>query len=93
MKTSDPETKEALLQRLRRIEGQVRGVQAMVSADRECAEILQQMAAIRSAVQSASATIFESYAAACLLKCTPEERPERERLLSDLVTMVGKLPS
>ena len=49
METRSPELKTELSHRLRRIEGQVRGVQRMVDEDRDCPEILQQMTAIRSA--------------------------------------------
>ena len=52
--------------RLRRIEGQVRGVQRMVDEERDCPDILQQMAAIRSAMHQASLVLARAYAARCL---------------------------
>ena len=54
MKLQDPNAKQGLIRRLRRIEGQLRGVQTMVDEERDCQEILQQLSAIRSAVQGAS---------------------------------------
>jgi DNA-binding FrmR family transcriptional regulator len=62
MKLSDPQAKNSLVSRLKRIEGQVRGVQAMVSDERDCNEILQQLTAIQSAVRSTSLTFIEEYA-------------------------------
>jgi DNA-binding FrmR family transcriptional regulator len=53
MKVEGAATKEELQKRLKRIEGQVRGVQRMLDEDRDCHEIVQQLAAIRS-VQGAS---------------------------------------
>ena len=62
MKIQNEKTKQQLMSRLRRIEGQVRGVQNMLNEERECREILQQLAAIRSAVQSTSSAFLEQYA-------------------------------
>jgi CsoR family transcriptional regulator, copper-sensing transcriptional repressor len=59
MKLQNQEIKKQLLSRLRRIEGQVRGVQGMIDEERDCQEILQQLSAIRSAVQGTS-VIFPS---------------------------------
>ena len=66
MKIQDTETKTRLVQRLRRIEGQVRGVQAMLNEERDCREIMQQLTAIHAAVQATSRTFLQDYTAACL---------------------------
>ena len=47
--------------RMRRIEGQVRGVQRMIEEGRECPDILQQMAAIRAAMHQASLVLARAY--------------------------------
>ena len=67
MQVKSATTKDELKKRLRRIEGQVRGVEKMLDADRDCHEIIQQLAAIKSAVQQASLLVVRSYAAQCLL--------------------------
>lgn len=90
MKLSDEEAKDQLLKRLRRIEGQVRGVQGMVSEERDCREILQQLASIRSAVQGASRTFVEEYARRCLLEGAGEDLARREDLLKDLIVLLSK---
>jgi CsoR family transcriptional regulator, copper-sensing transcriptional repressor len=100
MKIQDATTKEKLLHRLNRIEGQVRGVQAMLQDERECREIMQQLIAIHSAMQSASRTFFQEYASACLLdldgETSTEHRPDvlvkREKLLQEMVTLLDKVP-
>jgi DNA-binding FrmR family transcriptional regulator len=92
MKLSDPQAKNSLVSRLKRIEGQVRGVQAMVSDERDCNEILQQLTAIQSAVRSTSLTFIEEYASRCLLAPEGSEPANREELLKNLLTLIGKAP-
>ncbi|MDX9866219.1 MAG: metal-sensitive transcriptional regulator [Anaerolineaceae bacterium] len=91
MKLEQPHTQQDLLKRLRRIEGQVRGVQAMISDERSCHEIFQQFTAIQSAMRSVSLLLIESSAAACFeqLGSTTDSR-EREVILKDLLTLVKK---
>ena len=94
MKLQNPETKEQLIQRLRRIEGQVRGVSGMVDDERDCHEIMQQLSAIRSAVQSVSRVFLQEYATECLVE--PGEaadiRAKRDKVIRDMVTMLDKAP-
>lgn len=59
------EVRQEMLARLRRIEGQARGVQRMVEEGRDCAEIIHQLAAIRAAAQSASLFLLKHYAKEC----------------------------
>lgn len=93
MELKDPNTKRALIRRLARIEGQLRGVQTMVEQERECQEILQQLSAIRSAVQGASLVFLEKYVSGCLLDdAANDERGQRERLAHELVALIGKVP-
>ncbi|MCL7452922.1 MAG: metal-sensitive transcriptional regulator [Anaerolineae bacterium] len=62
-----PETAEKdILARLRRIEGQARGVQKMIAEERDCLEILNQLASLRSAAYSASVVLTEQYALQCM---------------------------
>ncbi len=81
-------SKDDLTKRLRRIEGQVRGVAGMVEADRGCREVLQQLAAIRSAVNQVSLLLARSYACQCLAGTQPGE--DHEALVDDLLSVLGK---
>ena len=54
MQLTDIDIKEDLMKRLRRVEGQVRGVEKMLDENRDCREVLQQLTAIKSAVQQVS---------------------------------------
>lgn len=65
---ASPEVAENLANRLARIEGQVRGVRRMVEEGRDCQDVLQQLAAVRSAVRQASLVLVRSYACECLAR-------------------------
>ncbi|MFW6082735.1 MAG: metal-sensitive transcriptional regulator [Chloroflexota bacterium] len=67
MKLADEEAKTRLLRRVRRIEGQARGVGRMIEEDRDCSEILQQLAAVRSAAHQATVALVRSYATECVV--------------------------
>ncbi|SMO48553.1 metal-sensitive transcriptional regulator [Melghirimyces algeriensis] len=58
--------KEKLLRRLKRVEGQIRGIQKMVEEDRYCMDILIQLAAVKSASNSIGLTILENHAKSCV---------------------------
>lgn len=60
--------KDALLRRLRRIEGQIRGVERMVDEERYCVEILDQIAAARTALEQVGLRLLEDHARHCLRK-------------------------
>jgi DNA-binding FrmR family transcriptional regulator len=100
MKIQNPEAKEKLVQRLRRIEGQVRGVQGMLDEERDCREIMQQLSAIHSAVQGASRFFLQEYATSCLAQMDEGAaanqgtnlRVQREKIVQDMITLLDKAP-
>lgn len=92
MQLTNQETIDKLIKRLRRIEGQVRGVQTMLSEERDCREILQQLSAVRSAVQSVSLLLVEDYMSDCFIHLEEKAPQEREKLLKDLIQIMGKNP-
>ena len=91
MQLESPDAKAALMLRLRRVEGQMRGVQKMVEEDRDCQEILQQLAAIRSAVQNASELFLRTYAKECLTRAGSTEEVDREELIDDVMRLMVKI--
>ncbi|HBG15309.1 MAG TPA: transcriptional regulator [Firmicutes bacterium] len=58
--------KDDLIKRLRRIEGQVRGLQRMIEEDRSCQEVVFQVAAVKSAVVQVAMTILSHQLASCI---------------------------
>ncbi len=58
--------RDEIVQRLKRIEGQARGVQKMVDDGRDCGDILTQLASIRAAVNSLNGELLEAYLLRCI---------------------------
>ncbi len=100
MNIQDQEVKQQLIQRLHRIEGQLRGVESMLESDRDCKEILQQLASIQSAMQGTSRIFLQEYATACLVEIDidsrqlseSELRARREKIVQDMLTVFNKAP-
>ncbi len=92
MQLTENNAKDKLINRLRRIEGQVRGVQSMVSDERNCRDILQQLSAIRSAVQGVSLLLMEDYMSDCFVNLEEKTTQERDELLKDIIKILGKTP-
>ncbi len=88
MAVASSELKADLTSRLRRIEGQVRGVERMLADERECPDILQQMSAIRSAVQQASLILARAYLDSCLSESGSDQR---ERTLNQVMATLSRL--
>ncbi|MFT8317261.1 MAG: metal-sensitive transcriptional regulator [Sporolactobacillus sp.] len=66
------EEKQKLINRLRRVEGQIRGVQKMVEDDRYCIDILIQLSAVRAALQKIGYSVLERHTKSCVAKAIEE---------------------
>ncbi|MCK0168193.1 metal-sensitive transcriptional regulator [Jannaschia sp. S6380] len=75
--------KQRALDRLSRLEGQVRGVAKMVESDRYCMDILAQTAAIRSAVLGVERLVLENHAEHCVESAIASGDPEEQRAKFD----------
>jgi len=75
--------KEKTLDRLARLEGQVRGIAKMVEADRYCMDILAQTAAIRSAVLGVEKLVLENHAQHCVEAAIASGDPKEQRAKFD----------
>jgi len=64
---------EALLARLRRIEGQIRGIHRMVAEDRVCEDVLTQLMAARSGLDQVGLLIMDRHVESCLMGALPED--------------------
>ena len=85
----DPEIKDRNLKRLRRIEGQVRGIQGMVDDERYCIDILTQISAIQAALDKVALGLLDDHAHHCVLGArTARERDEKT---DELMAAVGRL--
>jgi CsoR family transcriptional regulator, copper-sensing transcriptional repressor len=81
-------TKDQLLRRLRRIEGQVRGVQRMVDEERYCIDVLTQIAAIEAALDKVALGLLDDHARHCVIGAQVETQQERTE---ELMGAVGRL--
>ena len=77
--------KARLLARLRRIEGQVRGIGRMVEDDRYCIDILTQISAVVSSTQSVGLVLLEDHIRGCVVNAEPEDREERLQELNKAI--------
>ena len=78
-------TKDQLLKRLKRIEGQVRGVEGMVEDDRYCIDVLTQISAIHAALDKVALGLLDDHARHCVMGDPSAERT------SELMAAVGRL--
>ena len=81
-------TKEQLLTRLRRIEGQVRGIEGMVEDDRYCIDVLTQISAVQSATESVALRLLDDHVRHCVVGSEGDTQAAR---LDELMNAVGRL--
>lgn len=82
-------TKDQLQKRLRRIEGQVRGIEKMVDEDRYCIDILTQISAIQAALDKVALGVLDEHARHCVIGGAAEG--SAEELTDELMAAVGRL--
>lgn len=82
-------TKDQLLKRLRRVEGQVRGLQKMVEEDRWCPDILQQIAAVDAALDKVALGLAAGHVQHCMAMSDDPKR--RDEMTDELMTAIGRL--
>lgn len=81
-------TKRDLLKRLARIRGQVEGLQRMVDDERYCPDILQQFAAVHSALRSAERQLLGNHLARCATHAIQEGGPGAEQVRQEIVELL-----
>jgi CsoR family transcriptional regulator, copper-sensing transcriptional repressor len=81
-------TKDQLGKRLRRIEGQVRGIEKMVDEERYCIDVLTQISAVQAALDKVALGLLDEHARHCVMGATPGEQPEKT---AELMSAVGRL--
>ncbi len=87
----DPDIKDRTTKRLRRIEGQVRGLQKMVDEERYCADVLVQIASVQEALRGVGKVLLQSHLSHCATAAIRSGDPaEAERTVAELVELMGK---
>jgi CsoR family transcriptional regulator, copper-sensing transcriptional repressor len=82
-------TKDQLLTRLRRVEGQVRGIEGMVEDDRYCIDVITQIAAVQAALDKVALGLLDDHARHCVIDGRAEGTSEE--LSDELMAAVGRL--
>jgi DNA-binding FrmR family transcriptional regulator len=83
--------KDAYLKRLRRIEGQVRGLQRMVDEDVYCIDVLTQVSAVTRALQSVALGLLEDHLGHCVAEAVAQGGPEGEQKVKEAAEAVSRL--
>jgi CsoR family transcriptional regulator, copper-sensing transcriptional repressor len=83
--------KDAYLKRLRRIEGQVRGLQRMVDEDVYCIDVLTQVSAVTRALQAVALGLLEDHLGHCVAQAIEEGGPEAEEKVKEAAAAVSRL--
>ena len=81
-------TKDQLLARLRRIEGQIRGLQGMVEDDRYCIDILTQISAAQAALDKVALGLLDGHAHTCVIGAEREQQDDRTE---EMMAAIGRL--
>lgn len=90
-KLSQASDKEALMKRLKRIEGQVKGIQKMLDEERYCVDILVQISAIRSAINKVGTIILENHVKGCVSESIKQGDNEgTENMINELMDTINK---
>ncbi len=83
--------KGAVLKRLRRIEGQVRGIAGMVEDDRYCIEVLDQISAVTRAIQGVALALVDDHLANCVATAVETGGEEKDAKLAEASAAIARL--
>jgi DNA-binding FrmR family transcriptional regulator len=86
----DETQQQAIVTRLNRIEGQVRGIRRMVQEPRLCVEILQQLAAAEAALNRISLAVFRFHVEQCVPGAITKGDPERGQAMTELIDIFDR---
>ncbi|MGI9141314.1 MAG: metal-sensitive transcriptional regulator [Gemmatimonadaceae bacterium] len=89
-KTPDPDAKIRNLKRLRRIEGQVRGVHQMIENDRYCADVMAQISSINEALRGVGRELMRNHLKHCATKAIRAGDDEAEAMYDELMNLMHR---
>ena len=87
----DPDIKDANLKRLRRIEGQVRGLQKMVEEDRYCPEIITQIASVQEALRGVGRQLLRNHLKHCATTAIKKGPSDADRTYDELLELITSI--
>jgi DNA-binding FrmR family transcriptional regulator len=86
----DPAIKDSNLKRLRRIEGQVRGLQRMVEEDRYCPDIMVQVSAVHEALRTVGRSLMRNHLQHCVTQAVKSSAAESQTVYDELLDLIYK---
>lgn len=87
----DAALKATNLKHLRRIEGQVRGIAAMIEDDRYCADIITQVSAVRESLHSVARNLMRNHLKHCAVQALHGDEKSRDAVIAELLDLVAKV--
>jgi DNA-binding FrmR family transcriptional regulator len=84
------EIKKNLLTRLKKIEGQIKGIQKMIESEKTCGDVLTQISATRAAINKVGVLLLEKYTKDCIMKSINSKDNFNEEVLDDFLTNIQK---
>jgi CsoR family transcriptional regulator, copper-sensing transcriptional repressor len=88
--TSYSADKAKILNRLRRMEGQLRGIQKMVAEDQYCVDVLTQLSAVISAARGTGMVILEDHIRGCVMGTCHHDHQSQEEILAELTQAIER---
>jgi DNA-binding FrmR family transcriptional regulator len=85
------DNKDNYAKRLRRIEGQVRGISKMIEDDKYCIDVLTQISAVNSALQSVALGLLEEHLSHCVSRAVAEGGAEADKKLAEASAAIARL--
>jgi DNA-binding FrmR family transcriptional regulator len=87
----DPEIKDANLKRLRRIEGQIRGLQKMVEEDRYCPDVITQIASVQEALRGVGRQLLRNHLKHCATSAIRKGPKDADRTYDELLELITSI--
>lgn len=81
---------QKLVARMKRIEGQVKGIQQMIDDERYCVDILTQISAVKSALGAVGNIILENHIRGCVMESVKRDDCDKEEMIEELVSLINR---
>jgi DNA-binding FrmR family transcriptional regulator len=89
--TDTSQSNAAVLVRLRRIEGQIRGLHRMVDDDEQCMDVLTQISAVTKALQSVAILMLEGHLSECVTSAMGDDTVDMDEKLQEVTAAIARL--
>ena len=84
------DTKKNILNRLNKIEGQIKGIKRMIESEKQCGDVLTQISAVRAATNKVGILLLEKYSKDCILNSINSKENNNEEVVNEFLTTVKR---